>query len=92
MSLWPDLPVRRWIVLKARVFDSVHKPRNLIAHAMKKITDEIAAGSTGMSDAADAKQAAGRRKAFRRKWRVNCGAVATNLEECGFLQRCSPEA
>ena len=74
VSLWSDLPIQRC---------TVHKLRNLIAHAPKKLTDEIVADYTDMIYAADAKQVAARRKAFLRKWRVKCEAVATSLEEAG---------
>ena len=74
VSLWNDLPIQRC---------TVHKLRNLIAHAPKKLADEIAADYSDMIYAADAKTVEKRRKAFLAKWRVKCEAVATSLEEAG---------
>jgi putative transposase len=74
VSLWSDLPIQRC---------TVHKLRNLIAHAPKKLAEEIAADYTDMIYAADAKAVEKRRKAFLRKWRDKCEAVATSLEEAG---------
>ena len=74
VTLWSDLPIQRC---------TVHKLRNLIAHAPKKLTDEIVADDTDMIYAKDAKQVEKRRKAFLRKWRDKCEAVATSLEEAG---------
>jgi transposase-like protein len=39
LALWPDLPVQRC---------TVHKLRNLIAHAPKRLADEIAADYADM--------------------------------------------
>ncbi len=74
MALWSELPIQRC---------TVHKLRNLIAHAPKKLADEIAADYADMIYAKTAKEVATRRKAFLRKWRVKCAAVATSLEEAG---------
>lgn len=74
VSLWNDLPIQRC---------TVHKLRNLIAHAPKKLADEIAADYSDMIYAADAKTVEKRRKAFLAKWRIKCEAVATSLEEAG---------
>lgn len=74
MSLWPDLPVQRC---------TVHKLRNLIAHAPKRLADEIAADYADMIHADNPKGVEKRRKAFLRKWRDKCEAVARSLEEAG---------
>jgi len=62
---------------------TVHKLRNLIAHAPKKLTEEIASDFSDMMYAKTAKEVATRRKAFIRKWRLKCRAVADSLEEAG---------
>jgi transposase-like protein len=61
----------------------VHKLRNLIAHAPKRLADEIAADYADMIYADNPKGVEKRRKAFLRKWRDKCEAVATSLEEAG---------
>jgi putative transposase len=73
-SLWSDLPIQRC---------TVHKLRNLIAHAPKKFTEEIAADYQDMIYAEDAAAIAKKRKAFLNKWYVKCEAVAASLEEAG---------
>ena len=73
-SLWADIPIQRC---------TVHKLRNLIAHAPKKFAEEIAADFSDMIYANTAKEVATRRKAFIRKWRLKCRAVADSLEEAG---------
>lgn len=74
VSLWSDLPIQRC---------TVHKLRNLMAHAPKRLAEEIAADYTDMIYAEDAKAVEKRRKAFVRKWRDKCEGVATSLEEAG---------
>ena len=74
VSLWTDLPIQRC---------TVHKLRNLVAHAPKKLVDEVVADYTDMIYAESAKAVEKRRKAFLRKWRDKCEAVATSLEEAG---------
>jgi putative transposase len=73
-SLWSDIPIQRC---------TVHKLRDLIAHAPKKLAEEIAADFSDMIYAKTAKEVATRRKAFIRKWRLKCRAVADSLEEAG---------
>jgi putative transposase len=73
-SLWADIPIQRC---------TVHKLRNLIAHAPKKLAEEIAADFSDMIYAKTAKEVATRRKAFIRKWRIKCRGVADSLEEAG---------
>jgi putative transposase len=74
LALWPDLPLQRC---------TVHKLRNLMAHAPKRLADEIAADYADMIYADDPLAVEKRRKAFIRKWRDKCEAVATSLEEAG---------
>ena len=74
LSLWPDLPMQRC---------TVHKLRNLIAHAPKRLAEEIKADYADMIYADNPKGVEKRRKAFLRKWRDKCEAVATSLEEAG---------
>ena len=73
-SLWSDLLIQRC---------TVHKLRNLIAHAPKRLAEEVASDFSDMVYADSAKQVATRRKAFIRKWRLKCLAVADSLEEAG---------
>src|SRR5262245_49521811 len=73
-SLWTDIPIQRC---------TVHKLRNLIAHAPKKLAEDIASDFSDMMYAKTAKEVATRRKAFIRKWRLKCRAVADSLEEAG---------
>ena len=73
-ALWPTLPVQRC---------TVHKHRNLLAHAPKKLHDEITADYTDMIYAKTAKDVAARHKAFLRKWQLKCPAVADSLKEAG---------
>ena len=62
---------------------TVHKHRNLLAHAPDARHDEVSADYTDMIYAASAKEVEQRRRAFLRKWRLRCPAVATSLEEAG---------
>ena len=73
-SLWSDLPVQRC---------TVHKLRNLIAHAPKRLAEEIRSDFTDMVYAENAKEVMTRRKAFIRKWRLKHRPVADSLEEAG---------
>jgi putative transposase len=61
----------------------VHKHRNLLAHAPKKLHDEISADYTDMIYAKTVKAVEAKRKASVRKWRLKCPAVAASLEEAG---------
>jgi len=73
-ALWPDVLIQRC---------TVHKHRNLLAHAPERLHEEISADYKDMIYA-DAKQEVEiRRKAFLRKWRLKCPAVAVSLEEAG---------
>ncbi len=73
-ALWPDVPTQRC---------TVHKHRNLLAHAPDRLHEEVSADYTDMIYAASATEVAERRRAFLRKWRLKCRAVADSLEEAG---------
>ncbi len=73
-ALWSDVLAQRC---------TVHKHRNLLAHAPDALHEEISADYTDMIYAETAKEVQTRRKAFLRKWRLRCPAVATSLEEAG---------
>jgi transposase-like protein len=64
---------------------TVHKLRNLTAHAPKRLAEEIKADFNDMVYASTATAVAARRKAFLRKWSLKCRAVADSLEEAGDL-------
>jgi transposase-like protein len=73
-ALWPDAPVQRC---------TVHKHRNLLAHAPKGLHDELTNDYRDMIYAKTADDVEARRKAFLRKWRLKCRTVADSLEEAG---------
>lgn len=73
-ALWPIVPVQRC---------TVHKHRNLLAHAPKKLHDELSADYSDMIYAADAQTVIAKRQAFLRKWKLKCRSVANSLEEAG---------
>src|SRR5687767_9888558 len=73
-SLWDDVAVQRC---------TVHKERNLLAHAPKHLHDEIKADFNDMMNAKTAAEVVVRRKAFLAKWKLRCRPVATSLEEAG---------
>src|SRR3954464_12400626 len=62
---------------------TVHKHRNLLAHAPERLHEEIAADYSDMIYAATRQEIEARRKAFIRKWRLKHRAVADSLEEAG---------
>ncbi len=67
----------------------------VLAHAPDALHEEISADYTDMIYAETAKEVQSRRKAFPRKWRLRCPAVATSLEEAGdrlFAFRRLPQA
>jgi transposase-like protein len=74
VALWPDVPAQRC---------TVHKHRNLLAHAPDALHDEVTADYNDMIYAESAKEVEQRRRAFLRKWRLRCPAVAASLEEAG---------
>ena len=73
-ALWPDMAVQRC---------TVHKHRNLLAHAPERLHEEISNDYRDMNSAATRGEVETRRKAFIRKWRLKCRAVADSLEEAG---------
>ena len=73
-ALWPDVPTQRC---------TVHKHRNLLAHAPKRLHEEISADYTDMIYAETAELVAKQRRIFLAKWRLKCPAVADSLEEAG---------
>jgi putative transposase len=73
-SLWDDVPVQRC---------TVHKERNLLAHAPKHLHDEIKAEFNDMVHAKTAEEVLARRKVFLATWKLRCRAVADSLEEAG---------
>ncbi len=73
-SVWDGVPVQRC---------TVHKHRNLFAHAPERLHDEITADYNDMIYATTPEEIGTRRKAFIRKWRLKHRAVADSLEEAG---------
>ena len=73
-GLWPAVPVQRC---------TVHKHRNLLAHAPKKHHDELSADYSDMIYAGSREAVIAKRAAFLRKWKLKCRAVADSLEEAG---------
>src|SRR6266540_1794182 len=73
-AVWDGVPVQRC---------TVHKHRNLFAHAPERLHEEITADYTDMIYAAAREEIEARRKAFIRKWRLKHRAVADSLEEAG---------
>jgi putative transposase len=73
-AIWDGVPVQRC---------TVHKHRNLLAHAPERLHEEVAADYSDMIYAATPQEIEARRKAFIRKWRLKHRAVADSLEEAG---------
>jgi putative transposase len=73
-AVWDGVPVQRC---------TVHKHRNLLAHAPERLHEEIGADYTDMIYANTRQEIEARRKAFIRKWRLKHRAVADSLEEAG---------
>ncbi len=73
-ALWPDMAVQRC---------TVHKHRNLLAHAPERLHEEISDDYRDRIYAATRGEVETRRKPFIRKWRLKCRAVADSLEEAG---------
>jgi len=71
-AVWDGVPVQRC---------TVHKHRNLLAHAPERLHEEITADYNDMIYATTPEEIAARRKAFIRKWRLKHRAVADSLEE-----------
>src|SRR5271165_4878054 len=70
-ALWPDMAIQRC---------TVHKQRNLRAHAPERLHEEISNDYRDMIYAQTKPEVEARRKAFIRKWRLKCRAVADSLE------------
>ena len=73
-AVWDGVPVQRC---------TVHKHRNLLAHAPERLHEEITADYNDMIYAVTSQQIEDRRKAFIRKWRTRHRTVADSLEEAG---------
>ena len=73
-SLWGDVPVQRC---------TVHKERNLLAHAPRHLHDEIKVDFNDMVHAGSAAEVLAKRKLFLAKWKLRCHAVADSLNEAG---------
>jgi putative transposase len=73
-AVWDGVPAQRC---------TVHKHRNLLAHAPERLHEEITADYNDMIYAATREEVEARRKAFIRKWRLKHRAVADSLQEAG---------
>ena len=73
-TLWPEVPTQRC---------TVHKHRNLLAHAPQALHEEITADYNDMIYAESSDEVLRQRKLFLAKWRLKCRAVADSLEEAG---------
>jgi putative transposase len=73
-AVWDGVPVQRC---------TVHKHRNLLAHAPERLRQEITCDYNDMIYAATPEEIAAKRKAFLRKWRLKHSPVANSLEEAG---------
>jgi len=73
-ALWSDIAVQRC---------TVHKHRNLLAHAPERLHEEISNDYKDMIYAATKQEVEAKRKAFIRKWRLKHKPVADSLEEAG---------
>ena len=71
-ALWSDVLIQRC---------TVHKHRNLLARAPERLHEEISADYKDMIYAGTKQEIETKRKAFVRKWRLKCPAVAASLEE-----------
>jgi transposase-like protein len=72
--LWDDVPVQRC---------TVHKERNLLAHAPKHLHDQIKAEFNDLVHAETAEDVLAKRKIFLATWKLRCRSVADSLEEAG---------
>jgi putative transposase len=73
-TIWGEVPVQRC---------TVHKHRNLLAHAPERLHEEIIADYNDMIYAETSAEIEKRRQAFLRKWRLKHRPVADSLEEAG---------
>jgi putative transposase len=85
-AFWSGIPVQ---------CRTVHKHRNILAHAPGRLHEEISADYTGMIYAGTKQEIETKRKAFIGEWRLKCKAVADSLEEAGdklFTFTCFPKS
>ena len=73
-AVWDGVPVQRC---------TVHKHRNLLAHAPERLHEEISADYNAVIYAATREELERQRKAFIRKWRLKHHPVADSLQEAG---------
>ena len=73
-AVWNGVPVQRC---------TVHKHRNLLAHAPERLHEEISADYNAMIYAATREEVERQRKAFIRKWRLKHRPVADSLQQAG---------
>src|SRR6516225_273887 len=73
-AVWDSVPVQRC---------TVHKHRNLLAHAPERLHEEITDDYNEMIYAKTPEEIEKHRKAFIHKWRLKHEAVANSLEEAG---------
>lgn len=73
-ALWSDVPLQRC---------TVHKHRNLLAHAPERLHEEISNDYKDMIYAQTKQEVEAKRKLFIRKWRLKHKPVADSLEEAG---------
>ena len=69
-ALWPEAPLQRC---------TVHKHRNLLAHAPKRLHDELTEDWRDMIYAETAADVQARRKAFLRKWRDDLDEICATI-------------
>jgi hypothetical protein len=74
VTFWDSVPVQRC---------TVHKHRNLLAHAPERLHQEITEDYNEMIYGKTPEEIEKHRKAFIRKWRLKHEAVAISLEEAG---------
>ena len=80
-AVWDGVSVQRC---------TVHKLRNLLAHAPELLRAEITDDYNDMMYSTTREEILARRKAFLRKWRLKHRAVANSLEEAGDRLSRSP--
>jgi putative transposase len=73
-ALWSNVAVQRC---------TVHKHRNLLAHASERLHEEISNDYKDMIYAKSKQEVETKRKGLVRKWRLKFRAVADSLEEAG---------
>jgi transposase-like protein len=85
-ALWSDMPLQRC---------TVHTHRDLHAYAPDRQHEDISTYYNDMIYSGSKPEIEAKRKAFIRKWRLKCRAVADSLEEAGdklFTVRVSRKA